>query len=566
MTRLQPRIGWAVVVAASALMALAVSAAAHSALLRSEPADGARLEQAPGEVVLVFSEAPDPELSRVTVFDASGQQVDHEPPAADADDAMTLRVALPPLDDGVYSVSWQALSSVDGHVTTGAFAFAVGQVSDDEIAAPMPGEMDEGGGVGPIGVAGRWILYAGLALLFGWSMSTLGVFAGRSPGPPVLLLGCWLLAAGGLALITIAEAASIDASVGQLLSASAGARLVRTSAVLAALGLAIGVAVVRAGRATAGGVAMLAAAAMFSHVAAGHAGAPGGTQWLNLASQWLHFVFIGAWIGGLLWLLAGTRSRPEDERVTPVRRFSALATIAVTMVVVTGTWRALDAIGLDRLEALVNTNYGRLFLIKLGVIVPLVTLGAINKFWNVPAIVRGGQHHRRLRHTVRGEVLFAAGVLAATGFLASSPPPDEHMMQEEGQAEEAMPEGGLMVEGSDFATTVNVELGIDPGVVGENRFTVRIADYDTGEPVDAVRVALRFTIPDREELGPALLELEPTEPGTWEGSGTPIAQPAQWRVTVIITFAADGVEIPLDVDVGTEMQETAAPTPTEHGG
>lgn len=274
MTRSYTRVGWAVAIAASALVALAASAAAHSALLRSEPADGARLEESPAEVVLVFSEAPDPELSRVTVFDASGQQVDHEPPAADANDATTLRVALPALDDGVYSVSWQALSSVDGHVTTGAFAFAVGQASDDEIAAPMTGEMDEGG-VGPLGVAGRWVLYAGLALLFGWSMSTLVVFAGRSPGPPVVLLGCWLLAAGGLALITIAEAASIDASVGQLLNASAGARLVRTSAVLAALGLATGLAVVRAGRATAGGVAVLAAAAMFSHVAAGHAGAPG---------------------------------------------------------------------------------------------------------------------------------------------------------------------------------------------------------------------------------------------------------------------------------------------------
>ena len=558
MTRLHARIGWAVVVAASALLALAVSATAHSALLRTEPADGARLEESPAEVVLVFSEAPDPELSRVTVFDASGQQVDHQPPAADANDATTLRVALPALDDGVYSVSWQALSSVDGHVTAGAFAFAVGQVSDDEISAPMPGEMDEGGGVGSLGVAGRWILYAGLALLFGWSMSTLVVFAGRSPARPVVLLGCWLLAAGGLALITIAEAASIDASVGQLLSASAGARLVRTSAVLAALGLATCLAVVRAGRATAGGVAVLAAAAMFSHVAAGHAGAPGNTQWLNLAAQWLHFVFIGAWIGGLLWLLAGTRSRPEDQRVIPVRRFSTLATIAVTVVVVTGTWRAIDAIGLDRLEALVDTNYGRLFLIKLGVIVPLVTLGAINKFWNVPAIVRGGQHHRRLRHTVRGEVLFAAGVIAATGFLASSPPPDEHMMQ---QQEESMSEG-VMVKGSDFATTVKVALGIDPGAVGKNRFTVRIVDYDTGEPLDAIRVALRFTIPDRQELGPALLELEPTEPGTWEESGTAIAQPARWRVTVIITFAADGLEIPLEVDVGMEAGQA---TPTPHG-
>jgi copper transport protein len=287
---------------------------------------------------------------------------------------------------------------------------------------------------------------------------------------------------------------------------------------------------------------------------------------LNLASQWLHFVFIGAWIGGLVWLLAGTRSRPEDERVAAVSRFSALATISVAVVIVSGTIRALDAIGLDRLDALVNTDYGRLFLIKLGVIVPLVSLGAVNKFRNVPAILRGQQHHRRLRHTVRGEVLFAAGVLAVTGFLASSPPPDDHLTADEEHADGDTPESGITVAGNDFATTVNVELGVDPGAVGDNQFTVRIADYDTGEPVDAVRVALRFTIPDRADFGPALLELEPTdEPGTWQGSATAIAQPARWRVTVIITFADDGLEIPLDVDVGTGM-EMDEPTPTEHGG
>jgi copper transport protein len=556
MTRRHAQIGWAVAVAASAVMAFAVSAAAHSALLRSEPADGARLERAPQEVVLVFSERPDPDLSRVTVFDGTGQEVDHELPSADAEDAATLRVSLPSLDDGVYTVSWQALSSVDGHVTTGAFAFAVGEVGEGEITAAMTGEMDDGSSVGTVGVAGRWVLYAGLALLFGWAVSTFVVFRGRSPGPPVVLIVCWLLAAGGLVLITIAEAASIDASVGQLVSASAGARLVRTSAVLAVLAVAVVVAIIRRTRATAAAVGLLVAGAMFSHVAAGHAGAPGSTQWLNLVAQWVHFVFVGAWIGGLVWLLAGTRRRPDDERVEPVRRFSTLATISVAVVVVTGTWRALDAIGLDQLDALVNTNYGRLFLIKLGVIVPLVALGASNKFWNVPAILRGERHHHRLRHTVRGEVLFAAGVLAVTGFLASSPPPAEHA--------EAMSDAGLMVEGNDFATTVNAELEIDPGEVGENRFTVHIADYDTGEPLDAVRVALRFTIPERADFGPALLELEPMdEPGSWEGSGTAIAQPARWRVIVIITFAADGLEIPLDVDVGTGRMDE--PTPTEHG-
>jgi len=40
---------------------------------------------------------------------------------------------------------------------------------------------------------------------------------------------------------------------------------------------------------------------------------------------------------------------------------------------------------------------------------------------------------------------------------------------------------------------------------------------------------------------------------------------ASWRVTVIITFADDGLEIPLDVDVGIGMK-IDEPTPTDHGG
>jgi hypothetical protein len=84
--------------------------------------------------------------------------------------------------------------------------------------------------------------------------------------------------------------------------------------------------------------------------------------------------------------------------------------------------------------------------------------------------------------------------------LASSPPPDDHLLQEEVHAED---EGGVTVQGNDFATTVNVELGIDPGEVGDNGFTVHIDNYDTGEPLEAVRVALRFTIPDRPDFGPA---------------------------------------------------------------
>jgi copper transport protein len=548
----------AVMVAAVALMA-PVAAAAHSALLRSDPADGAVMEQSPDEVVLEFSEPPDQDLSRVGLFDGDGEPVDHGQLTADSDDASVLRVSVPQLDDGVYTVSWQALSAVDGHLTTGAFAFVIGEASGDDIA-PAPIDLDTRDGPALTGVIGRWLLYCGLALLLGWAISTLVVFRALLPAPRWVPIGCWLLAVAGLALITLTEAASVDASVGQMLASSAGARLVRIAVVLAALGVLAGLATWRPRTSTIGLTAALTAAVMFSHVAAGHAGAPGPAQWINLSTQWVHFVAIGAWIGGLVWLLAGTRGDRASDDVAPIGRFSRLATACISVVILAGVIRGVNEVG--SFDALFSTDYGRTLLVKLGLVALLASLGALNRFWNVPAIMGGRAHVSRLRRTVRGEVVFAAAVLGVVGVLASTPPPADMAAHEQmDPSEEA---GAIEVTASDFATTVRVTLRIDPGVVGENHFAVRIADYDTDETIDAVRVALRFTIPDQPDLGPSMLELQPTESGTWEGSGTAIAQPARWQATAIIAFSSDGVEVPLEFDVGAPG-DTGSPTPHMDG-
>ncbi len=45
-------------------------------------------------------------------------------------------------------------------------------------------------------------------------------------------------------------------------------------------------------------------------------------------------------------------------------------------------------------------------------------------------------------------------------------------------------------------------MDIAPGVPGVNRFVARIVDYDTGRPVTARRVSLRFYKPDRPDSAP----------------------------------------------------------------
>jgi putative copper export protein len=340
-------------------------------------------------------------------------------------------------------------------------------------------------------------------------------------------------------------AGSAGVSVGDLLGSAAGTRLIRTGVVLAGLAAAVVAAVVRRSTAVTATVGALSLIAMFAHVATGHAGSPGMWMWAMLGMQCAHFAVIGAWIGGLVWLLVSRSTDPG-----PVGRFSTMATICLTVVVVTGTTRAIGEIG--RLEALWSSDYGRLLLIKIAVVALLVALGAINRFSNVPSILRGRAHGQRLRRTVRGEVGIAVVVLALTGMLATTHPPAQSSAHDDHAeiGDEPDRHSGITVTGSDFATTVQVTLHVEPGVIGENTFTVELADYDTGQPVDAVRVALRFDIPDRPEIGPTIVELDSLGPGTWDVVATNVAQPARWRATAIVTYVADGIEVPLEFDIG----------------
>src|SRR5207247_4216953 len=107
-------------------LALPRGALGHALLISADPASGSTVVTAPASVVLTFGEAPDPRLSRVKVLDTGG--ADHASGAVQAVPGQPTRLRVPvgPLPDGVYTVTWRTISSVDGHVVTGAFAFGVG--------------------------------------------------------------------------------------------------------------------------------------------------------------------------------------------------------------------------------------------------------------------------------------------------------------------------------------------------------------------------------------------------------------------------------------------------------
>jgi copper transport protein len=525
----------AALLAAGALLGVsAAPAGAHALVKSSDPARDALLDKAPASVAITFTERPDPALSSIRVLTATGNEVQQGRPRAVPGKPSTLAVALKQIENGVYTVAWRAVSRVDGHVTAGFFAFGVG-VSPAGATPPASAKTQETPPPSAAAVAGRWLLYWGLALLVGGASAALFVFE-RVPKKP--LIAAWLMAAAGIIVIMVAEAASVGVSIGVLLRSTTGSGIVNQIVAVVVAGIAVVVAARKVTPATWIAVAATALAAMLTHVLAGHAGGSAHAP-LNVSVQFVHLAATGVWIGGLVWLLAGLKSAPD--RPAAARRFSFLAGIALAVVALTGALRAIDEVGSFR--RLVSTSFGVTVLVKVGLFAGLVALGALNRYRILPATAGNPGPARGFVTSVRAEVLIAAGVLAATGLLATLPPAN---LVAASAAKKAPPQRVVVV-GNDFATTTRVRLTVTPGTAGLNTFEASVTDFDTGAPLDARRVALRFLLPARPEVGSQTVELTHAADALWSARSSAMAIDGSWTVTVVVETADGGLEIQLRV-------------------
>jgi putative copper resistance protein D len=149
-----------------------------------------------------------------------------------------------------------------------------------------------------------------------------------------------------------------------------------------------------------------------------------------------HVVASGVWLGGLLALaqfLTLVARSPQTGLVRAgadaARRFSALAMGAILLLLLTGALNAWPLVG--DIAGLVGTPYGSLLLVKLALLIPLIGLGALNRWWIVPRLAAratvggpGGASRmiRPLRLSVAAETGLGGVVLLVVGALGVTPP------------------------------------------------------------------------------------------------------------------------------------------------
>jgi len=596
-------------------------AAAHANLVQSDPPAQSSVTRAPAQIQMLFSEAVEPRFVEVSVLDKDRKQVDAGDARLAAGTNDSVVASLGDLPPGVYTISWKMVSAVDGHQTRGLIPFSVG----DAGAVPEPLSAAEIGAAtsgtssiqsGPAGVAARWLMLLSMLALGGVLVAVpalvrpaaarLASMRGGKDDTAVaadlpdrvigtmlrqamqiLAIALVLFAVGSLALLLIDAAAASDTSVAGAIGAPVvdllGTRrgvlwLVRVVLAIA-LAAALFLSPLRRGRLPSAvqswGMAAIVAAMLLATSLGSHSASLKEWGSVSTFADWVHLGATSIWIGGLIFLVGAflpaqrPLAGPARTRLLAdiVPRFSTIALLAVGVIVVTGifqTWRLLD-----RLGDLTTLEWGRALLIKVGLVLLLVALGAVNLLIIKPRLAGYAQRMDRatreraaglrltFRRVVMTEAVIGVVVVLVAGVLTGVSPAPVTVAGPTG------PFRPFILDQS--SEGMKGRLVLSPGRIGNNRFDLTVTKDGGSLPADTSAV-LRITTLD-QETGTTEAPMETLGGGRFTTAGSFLSTVGLWEIAAVVRQPGrDDVILPFALSLTestgrpqTEEQRPAAP-------
>ncbi|MFI0964397.1 copper resistance CopC/CopD family protein [Streptomyces sp. NPDC021080] len=301
----------------------------------------------------------------------------------------------------------------------------------------------------------------------------------------------------------------------------------------------------------------------------------------------LHLLAVATWLGGLSTLVVALFRAPADTPIEAgaVHRFSRIAFGSVLTLVATGIYQSWRQLG--SWSALTGTSYGRLLLVKIGLVAVLVGIAWISRRWTarltgatapgaaaatvvveqrsevrtpatVPADpgraaqlarqqaaldstrdkrVRDADPHRSgLRRSVLAEAGVAVVLLAVTTALTATEPGRTAEAARQATAAASQRSGPLSLKmpfdtgGEDGKGTVEVTL--DPARVGGNQMHVFVL-RPNGKAFDVPEVKVAFTL-TAKNVGPLPVTPDRVATGHWAASGVQIPMAGDWKIAVTV--------------------------------
>ncbi len=561
-----------VILAAALLLALLApaNALAHAQLEGTVPLRGAVVKHEPPAVIFRFDEPVEGNFGAVRVYDANGSRVDEGDAFHPNGEGPRLGVHLKPgLPDGSYTATYRVISA-DGHIVSSGFVFSIGKPG--KTPKETVSELTAGSGSGPVtetafGLA-RGLQYVAIALAAGglaflllawlpglalvggdgdgWSRAA-GAFATRLRRVALLAAALGAISAAAGVVLEGAEAAGIsgfsalkETIVRETLETKFGT--IWGLAVLAWIAFGLLAAVLlrpSAGRSFGSGRALLLAAPLAYLVLVPALSGHGSTQspvLLNFPVNVIHVAAMAVWLGGLATLLLvaprGTRELEAGDRgrllAAALSRFSRVALISVGAILLTGLIQAY--VYVRRLDALIETGYGRAVLVKFILLMVLIGIGAYNRRRSVPRLNRiaaGGESPGRagllLRRALRAEVALLVVVIGVTAALASYAPP-------------ISAQSGPFSAESTFGP-IQLEMSVEPARVGANQIHVYLFDAKSGAPFAKVKqLEASAALPEKNISLP--LEPQLAGPGHYTIPGALLNASGEWQITLTVRVSA----------------------------
>jgi copper transport protein len=572
-----------------------------------EPNSILNRESAPSQLVISFSERPDPEISYIRVVNSENERIDNDDFTITGLNGRQATVTLDKTkleEDGVYTVSWRAMSLDDGHIAQGSYVFGVGNVLPDDVGNQQAQAQEVTYVTSTVDALLRWPVIVSQAAIVGGIIAyfvlqrslfnssndanqfsfDLTLFA-KKRFVLILIGGALSIAISGTALVFL-QASNLDTAGGsdQYLSTvrslifdspvgTVWTLRVATSTIIIALALMYLVQVKKKAattlhrRSTSAillAILVSGATSIFSNSMLSHNSALTFLPSLAVFSDWLHFMAVSAWVGGLFYfsavLLFAIKSDNAGNTAYNLSlilpRFSLLATASLGIIGVTGVYMAW--IQLHTLDSLFYTQYGINLIIKLSAALPMILLGAYHQVKvhkNIVLLASIGSKKKgstspsntisntangivsKFSKTVKIESLIGIAVLFAASLLTiTSPPSQMHQQQEAGTT----PDAGMETVTPGFSQEVTIS-GVDttfeitPFHAGFNTFTVMLRDTATdSSPQNINAVFLRFTNPEAR-IGPIVATLNKTDDsGRYSAIGGYLSQTGNWTIDLIV--------------------------------
>ena len=494
---------------------------AHPLIETSSPAASTNVGAGLTQITIDFSEAVDIGFSYIKVFDSNGSQIDNKNMQyLSSDDESILAVTTPPLQDGVYTVSTQVLSKIDGHLVPYAFVFGVG-----DVVLPPPPEITINQQIYFPEAAARFPGLVGQVIVLGAAISSLLIWRGaqkpwmsensefqkffHTKFSTITGIALFAVFASNILMLAI-QTIRLQASASDVLETSFGTiwiiRMGLTIVLLAVwfllenktaalpkkqllvLGLSLGL--------------------IGTTTAIGHGAAS--EQLSAIIIDYAHNLIASVWIGGVVFLafvllpaLAKLDStKKELATLLMIPRFSSVILVSLGIVIVTGPtllWLLEDNVAL-----LAGSYYGWMIIGKILVGSAMVALGGYNQFRiQRPAEKSPGSPvHQKLKRSAKTEAILGIILIGIVSLLTNSSLPTSQGEEMSSQ----IPDGFSSFV---FSETMRFAVDIYPLKSGTNTISISALDSQGKIPTDMTELKAKVSNPQKN-IAPIEIPLEKT--------------------------------------------------------